>query len=691
MFISYFPIATFIAGVKNDILTGYLPVRFFMSESLSAGYMPWWNPYVNFGIPQYADMSSGFWNPVTWLIAVSAGYNIYTITLELLLYILLGAWGMYKCGNLFGWSKEVKLIAAISYMCCGFTVGHLQHLNWISGAGLLSLCFWSYHLLLTKFSLKGIARSAVLFYLLISSSHPVIIIGAIYFFSAYTVYYWSTIKKSTEPKAYLHFSKAILLLPVLLVAVSSALMIGYTELWPFITRGEKIMSVTPSMNSTTIQSWISFIFPLSTVKNSTFFGNEITLRDNYIGILLFIFLLLSIAGRTKQYRFFWITGILFLILASDNIIHTYCFKYLPLFGYVRLNGEFRIFALFSFIISAANGLQYYQAAEGSSKIFKRICFLISIIIITVFVWACVKIFITKDSILFTSVSFDQFSLTGFFKPIADKLSFYDMLALQGIIQLPILLLIRKSVLQKKIRQLLLIVIADLCLATLLHLPFTGAGTKSAEEIQSLLNESPRGIPIPTLSPISLNNSGRSGIKAVLGSWSFYNKQPGTLSQASYPIEFKNEQDLFQQQVIRYLKDKPFLFFSSNLPDRKTLLQQTTDSITIIPDPKVELRFFSPTHIRARFTADKPGNLILLYQNYPHWECKLNDQRIIQDTYLNAFIKLQIKKPGTYTVDYTFNPGKIKIWMVVSLITFLLLVIFAVLLPENKKQSDPTLQ
>ncbi|MBK8088762.1 MAG: hypothetical protein IPK31_12910 [Chitinophagaceae bacterium] len=72
-----------------------------MSESLSAGYMPWWNPYVNFGIPQYADMSSSFWSPVTWIIAGTVGYNIYTITLELLLYILLGAWGMYKCGEVF--------------------------------------------------------------------------------------------------------------------------------------------------------------------------------------------------------------------------------------------------------------------------------------------------------------------------------------------------------------------------------------------------------------------------------------------------------------------------------------------------------------------------------------------------------------------------------------------------------------
>ncbi len=126
------------------MLTGYFPVRFFFSESINAGHIPWWNPYVNFGIPQHADMSGGFWNPITWLISITAGYNVYTINLEALFYVLAGGTGMYKTGKLWKWQPEVKFIAAISYMCCGYFIGDLQHLNWISGAGYLPWCYYFY-------------------------------------------------------------------------------------------------------------------------------------------------------------------------------------------------------------------------------------------------------------------------------------------------------------------------------------------------------------------------------------------------------------------------------------------------------------------------------------------------------------------------------------------------------------------
>lgn len=688
LLVSYFPIAGFIAGVKNDILTGYLPVRFFMSESLSEGFMPWWNPYVNFGIPQYADMSSSFWSPVTWLIAGTVGYNIYSITAELLLYILLGAWGMYKCGDLFNWNKDIKLIAAVSYMCCGYMVGHLQHLNWVAGAGFLPWCFWSYHLLLNGYSLKRLSISAVLFYLFISASHPGLIIGSIYFFAIFSIYFYFLKKKSDNREiTFRNFAKPILFLIALLLLVCSALIASYTEILPFITRGDKIASATAAMNSTTVQSWTSFIFPLSTAKNDLFFGNDISLRNNYFGLTLLAFLFTLTAGKNKYSFFFLSAGLAFLILSSNNFIHTFCLRYIPLLSYVRLNGEFRIFALFSFIISAACSLQEYQTGEGNSVRFKRLILLLGLSIVSVTVWAGIKIFLTGESILFTTVSLNQISLTHFFKPITDKLSFHDTLFLQGLIQLPIILLIRKYSLLKKTRYLLLVVVADLCLATLFNLPYTGAGTKSPKELQELLNASPSGIPVPKLNAVSLNNSGAAGINAVLGSWSFYNKQPGTITQAAYPIEFKNEKEIFQKQI-PVIKNRPFLFFSPNITEESTQLKKTTDSAGFISTPlkNIEILTFSPTHIRAKLSADQPGDLVLLYQNYPHWNYSLNDRNIQAQSYLNTFIKINIAKPGVYIADFSFSPGKIKAWLIVSLTVFILLLFAAFFLPGKTKTS-----
>ena len=94
LFVAYLPVSTFLFFIKNDAFNGYFPPKFFMSESIHAGYLPLWNPYINYGIPQYGDMSSGYWSPITWLIAGTTGYNAYTFTIEVLAYILIGGIAM---------------------------------------------------------------------------------------------------------------------------------------------------------------------------------------------------------------------------------------------------------------------------------------------------------------------------------------------------------------------------------------------------------------------------------------------------------------------------------------------------------------------------------------------------------------------------------------------------------------------
>jgi hypothetical protein len=58
--LAFLPVASFLFFLKNDAFNGYFPSRFFISESLRSEHFPWWNPYINFGLPQYGDMNSGF-------------------------------------------------------------------------------------------------------------------------------------------------------------------------------------------------------------------------------------------------------------------------------------------------------------------------------------------------------------------------------------------------------------------------------------------------------------------------------------------------------------------------------------------------------------------------------------------------------------------------------------------------------
>ncbi len=162
--LSFLPVASFLFFLKNDAFNGYFPSRFFISESLRSEHFPWWNPYINYGLPQYGDMNSGFWSPVTWLVALSSGYNAYSFTIELLFYLLVAGSGMFTLCKGFRFSGTVAAITGIAFMCSGYMVGHLQHFNWISGASFLPWCLWSFCTLQKRRSPKNIIRTALFFY-----------------------------------------------------------------------------------------------------------------------------------------------------------------------------------------------------------------------------------------------------------------------------------------------------------------------------------------------------------------------------------------------------------------------------------------------------------------------------------------------------------------------------------------------
>src|ERR1700748_2700273 len=89
LLLAYLPLSSFLFALKNDALINNFPNKYFFSAALHAGHLPIWNPYMNFGLPLYADPGFAFWNPITWLFGL-IGYNIHWLTVEVLVYIWLG-------------------------------------------------------------------------------------------------------------------------------------------------------------------------------------------------------------------------------------------------------------------------------------------------------------------------------------------------------------------------------------------------------------------------------------------------------------------------------------------------------------------------------------------------------------------------------------------------------------------------
>jgi hypothetical protein len=674
LFLAFLPISSFLFFIKNDAFVGYFPPKFFMSESLHAGYLPLWNPYINFGIPQYGDMSGGYWSPITWLIASTVGYNAYTLTLETLLYILLGGIGMYQLTGIWKLNNSVRIITATAFMCCGYNVGHLQHFNWLSGAAFLPWCLWSYLLLLRLFTLKNTIRAVLLFYLLASSAHPGITISAVYFFLGVLVFHIINNEASAPKMNYLkQLSISHFIFLLLFTMLSAGMIAGYLDIIPFFVRGEKISLSDSLSNPTNFQSWISALLPFASVKNNEFYQTDPSMRNSYFSIALLVFFLLACVNKKNGWqKFLLFTAVLFTLLSTGGIFKTIAFKFIPFIGYIRLNGEFRIFGLLCFIVIGAQALNtFIEQKKAVNGALKWILYLIQAALITSIMFGLYKGIYTKQSLLFhVSTINEQSSLADKLKALVDAVTFYDTLFIQGLIQLLILWFIKRSIQYRNWNMLKNIVVADMIIASLLNIPFTGAGKSSVAQVQSIINRSPKGIPIPVLQPIKNIDSLTSDEKKMVGDWSFYNKQIGVSSQVSYPIVLKNMNEYFQHNDSfpndNYLS-KPFIF-----------IQASTEKNSL------SIQSFNPNSIVINATVDTLANIVLQQNYYPHW------------FYQNGVIKKPVEQAGINfmsapaqkgpnNITFSFEPRAVKWAMFLSALLFLVycLILF---IPATKPPS-----
>ncbi len=657
LWIAYLPVSSFLFFIKNDAFTGYFPPKFFMSESLAAGQLPLWNPYINFGIPQYADMSSGYWSPVTWLIAATVGYNAYTFTLELLLYILLAAAGMYKLTGYYRLHPSIRLIAALAYGCCGYFTGHLQHFNWISGAALLPWCFYALQQLLDGFSLRRLLPAAILFSLLLAAAHPGISIGFAYLLLGFLVMRFTG---SLQP-GNLQRTPAWRGLPwlALLVGLLSAGMIaGYADVLPHFVRSSRLSLQDALLQPTTAASWISVLLPLATVKNEALFLTDISMRNGYFSLLLLLAVITALFTRKDRLTYFLLgASLFFILLAAGGFFKTLAYRWLPGMGYVRLNGEFRIFVLFCLILLGAVTLQRYTLPGNAlPRIWHRSLAAISLLLVLAAGWGlCLNL--TEHGTFLAGAGgwMRGTGLTGRIKGVIDQLSFGDTLIIQSLLQLAVLAALQWAMRYRLWGLLRNLVMADLVLATLLHLPFTGAGQLPVSAIDALIRQSPRGIPLPALQPIDTLCARHPATTAIIGDWSLYSKEPGNRQQAPYPIVLKGMQAYFEspEAYRQACTAHPFLYYSGA--------------------GTVSLEAYNPQQVSARIQNADTGRLILQQNAYPHWSCRHNGRLVPIRQEGPAFMAVDLPA-GNHAVQWTFNPVWVKRLMLLSALAWVLTLV-----------------
>ncbi len=662
------------------MFTGYLPPRFLMSEVLKTNTLPLWNPYIAFGIPFYGDMSGTYWSPITWLIASTCGYNAYTLSIEVMLYIIIGAFGMYILSSQYTNKKYICFIAAVAYIGNGYMVGHLQHLNWLSGAAFLPWCLWSINRMLKSSSLQTILLAVLLFYFFIASAHPGIIIGALYFFIPYILYKLANRTGISQGTSITIPLKTLFTFLLLLLLLAAGLIIAYADIFSEFGRKEKLALDLVLRENTNIQSWISLLLPFSTTKNPELFNNDIALRNSYCGLLILSFFIFGFLQKMKRDQIFFLcSSFFFFILSAGGVFKLFVYKFLPLLGYVRVNGEFRIFTIIGLIIIAVVVMDEFNPAD--SKQLKKMSLVMKCLMVLLAFSFIAGIYIflndAKENSLFQTTHSFFNNIRLHLKLLVDQVSFAETLVIQSIIQIILLALLLFFLKRNKTRQILFIVCIDIILATLMNLPYTGVGKEPVNKINTILKKSPNGIPVPELKPVNEAAIIPLNEEKLLGDWSFYNKQPGPRHDVHYPIKLSSVVTYYQLQkkdsnynVNRY----PLLFITDS-----TIKYPLTQILKI---KKNDLTYYSVNQLHLEFTSPQNGNLVFLQNFYKYWLVK-NESGITHPPKLVTGFMYTPVKQGNNKLSFEFTPAHIP-YLLLSTLILLCIYIFLCFIAKAKK-------
>lgn len=704
IWVAYWPISFHIFSLKNDALNYFLPVRRLVSESYHHGLLPLWTPYLNLGYPLHGDMQSGVWNPVVQLFSLFGPYNLYTLQLETLLYVYLSGVGMFFLLKYFKVHPYANLLASVAFMLCGFNSDSAQFLNWITGASCLPFLFLFYYRLLKENKIKWALATSITLFFCFTSAYPADFILSAYLMVALFIWNYFQLRK-TQKKLLPEKSSIIshLVLVITFLLLSSPAIISYMQSLPLTERGsganfEQVMS--NSLHPFLLNSYTT---PLGVWKMPGIHNTDPLERNSFIGIISFIFLIISFLTKAKDpfLKFSkWAVAISLLFSFGEIAgLRTVTYYLLPFMNTFRHPANAKLYTTFFSCLLAATAFDGFISGKlKSRKINTAIIIVCSMLLIT---WLC-SLFTPFNifSLRHSSANNTSSGLIQKIKTDLDTMSFADLVLFNTVIQLPFLYLAWKFTTKKiRTKPLLLLGITNCILFTMLFQPFTVVKTQKASEVQKIINEnSVAGYPIPDIknSLIIISKDNEKNF-ADIGCRALYNKKIGRSNYRITPSNLLIQNKFwFNEKFRKLIMNYPLIYRADVIMDTSNYQKALDDSIdrwAFLNNPYDIIKFekignlvisiskFFPNDIEGDITCSKNGFFVLLQNYYPRWKLYIDNKKENLEIADISFMGFRVPE-GTHHFSLHYEAKDIKLAFLISLLTLSIMMIFFLTKPSR---------
>lgn len=652
--------------MKWDIMDQFFPCRFFISECLNHKIFPLWCPYINFGYPFYADPQGGTFYPLTWVISLVSGYNVYSIAYDYIIHVTIAAVAFYYLLKGLKFDKFTAVVFGCVYALSGIFVSNAQHLTWAISLAWMPLIILNFKNIFDGPNIKNALGLALFSYLGLTGGYPGIFIILFYFFLVYAMVRFFILiknKQSSEVARRFWFLSASGLVFLLL---SAGFLYSFIEAIPHISRGTPIDLHEANNNPLSPKAMVSFLFPFATTCTATHFDTDISMTNVYCGFLLLPLLVIAFfKGRIQNFEkaFFAFAFIcLMAALGKYFFVRGLLFKTLPGLNMIRHASIFRVFAVFGFILIAATGFDYLlksiREKSNLSFIKKMLSGYFGFLL-----FVAVVVFIkSKEQMVFLS-PFNAASVNIF---NATK-NVYSHILFQTIIQLlflgAVLIALYTGFLNEKRKAILIcaIVLSEIIISVQLNLPATIVSDVKPAELQAKLNKMSKGFPVPELKPMdSFTHFSDGTTPPIWYNISFFKKIPAKDGFNNFCLQSVFDLDSSRRRS-EFLK-RPVVFFSDS-----------------------EVRFgitkFGPNEVMVHYQANKNSKISLQQNFYRGWIAFIDGQE--QQIYPELCTMNFPVPSGEHIVRFAYRRPLVK-WMFIFSMGLLMFIGIFLVAVRNRK-------
>jgi hypothetical protein len=641
--LAFAPVSFMIRSLKNDVVALEYPINHFMSQCIHKGEIPYWFNTWAMGFPLQSNLTWGIFSTPQMIFCSVFNYNIYTLHLEFIFFILMAGWGMFHLLKKYFLKDEtIAVVLACCYMLSGFIVGAGQWMLYVTAAAFIPIVLSSLLQLLKFPSFKHALLFAVLFFIMFTSVYAALNIITTYCLLLFIGSYLLKLKEERRKKIIL--LRYIFIAGTMTILLCLPCLIYTLELLKYINRGNPISGNTDFFNSNYLHPYglSTMLLPFSSVKMS-FPNTEGTMLNTYAGLFVLLILPVAILQSIKETNrlsfIILLSAIFFLLISFGSVLPLRnVLNILPGFSYFRNPAIFRSYFIFFLIIYLGIALRNMSwenilNINGPYSRTLKFCFFI-------LSWLCLV------SLLFHFEALKTISFSSL-PQIIKNISFSQTVFISAIFQLLLLGAIFYSSFVKRYQLVKLLFAADLIINTLLCTPYFVVSSYSLSQVNTILH-SDKGFP-----PQSemINQVAAIYTDEKFNSWNnvniFHKKVSGNGSYRG-PLELKNfshynnDGSAFNHAIV----------FAKN------------DSIS--KRERVELIIQRPTHIRAQVNFNEPTTITAMQNYFPGWNAYYNNKKV-------EFIKLN--KPGLTinipkgkgTIDFVFS--KKSVWITALLLHF----------------------